>query len=488
MQSHSSKSLRGRILFYVVLAIILFAIVPVVFIIMALTSKDMSKLGQAVSTAAPFVAVYLVLLVVAAVLNAIRLSKQISGTLGNISEKLAEMGKGSLSVHVDYSTEDEIGQAAKSLNSFADELKNAIHALSGYLEKISDGDMTVKSEYAWNGDWTEIGIVLKTISEKLNSTFLEVSNAADQTANGSEQVASGSQALAQGATEQASSIEQLSATVTEISEHVKHNATNATNADRASALAEEKIIEANQSMQQMVQAMAQISDTSNKISNIIKTIDDIAFQTNILALNAAVEAARAGSAGKGFAVVADEVRNLASKSAEAAKDTTALIEDSIKAVDEGKKIAEVTEKTLLEVKSASSESNKLVNEIASASNQQAASIGQITQGVQQISAVVQTNSATAEQSAAASEELAAQAKSLKHTLATIKLNNTQSVSAFKPEKRVHVPTAHVQEHKIPKADTTPVKHDTSVKHEVPVKLDAPVKAASVTQSVNDKYI
>ena len=252
----------------------------------------------------------------------------------------------------------------------------------------------------------------------------------------------------------------------EISDHVKKNASNATEADRASTTAKEKINEADQNMQQMMQAMAQINDTSKKIGNIIKTIDDIAFQTNILALNAAVEAARAGSAGKGFAVVADEVRNLASKSAEAAKDTTALIEDSIKAVTNGTKIAGVTEKTLVEVQAAAEESNSLVNEIAKASNQQATSIGQITQGVQQISAVVQTNSATAEQSAAASEELAAQAKELKRSISGIKLKAQTGTTKH------NAVSAKASPAESPKAEAKAVKE---------------AAAASVLQG-NDKYI
>ena len=372
-----------------------------------------------------------------------RLAKSFLTPVNEIRQTMDELARGKLHLRVDC--EDcggEVGLLAQSLNAFCDELNRSIEELIRTLEAFSVGDLTIKSNYVWLGDWKEINVAVSKITKNMNLLFSGISNAADQTASGADQVSSGAQALAQGTTEQASSIEELSATIVEISEHVKKTASNAADANRASSVEKEKLGEASTEMQEMVRAMAEISDTSTKISNIIKTIDDIAFQTNILALNAAVEAARAGSAGKGFAVVADEVRNLASKSSEAAKDTTTLIENSIKAVSNGTKVANSTEKILGEVTESAASANQLVNEIADASNQQATSINQITQGVQQISAVVQTNSATAEQSAAASEELSAQAKDLKRSLSSLKL-----IKQDRSEKQKTVSAERPAEHK-----------------------------------------
>lgn len=444
------KLVRSKIYALAACSIVLFLIPILTFVILAFVMKgDLAKLGNAVAAIAPWAVVYLAAVVIFSVTLLVRFRKDIQTGIRDISENLVKLQGGDLHVLVDaVDISSENGIALTALDSFSKTLRSVIEDLISVLNRMAEGDLTAQLSCHLEGDWVAIGTAIEEMRSRLGQTFGNINDAAQQTSSGSNQVASASQALAQGATEQASAIEQLSATVTEVATHARNNATNATNADQASAVAEAKITEASESMQQMVQAMGQISDTSNKISNIIKTIDNIAFQTNILALNAAVEAARAGSAGKGFAVVADEVRNLASKSAEAAKDTAALIEESIRAVGEGKKVAEVAEKTLKEVEEASTKSNKLVNEIANASNQQAASIGQITQGVQQISSVVQTNSATAEESAAASEELAAQAKALKSALSHIKLSEQKAPQAKSaaPQKAPAKKAAAVPEH------------------------------------------
>ncbi len=421
MKSTRKTTIRARIMRLLVISLVLMAVPSILLLFLTFLSGNPADMMKIFMRLAPLNMLFVLLVLVGGILIAARVSGKISNSVKDTAKALDELSKGSINVHVDDISNDELGTAAESLNRFTAELRTAVNAIIAYLDGLAAGDLTVKTDYTWLGDWHEINIALDKITTSLNKIFTNVRDASDQAASGSDQVASASQALAQGATEQASAIEQLSATIAEISEHVRKNAASATAADSASTKSAGMLAEADRSMQQMMQAMDAINQSSQKISNIIKTIDDISFQTNILALNAAVEAARAGAAGKGFAVVADEVRNLASKSAEAAKDTTTLIEDSIKAVESGTSVAKVTQQTLLEVKASSADASQLVNEIAAASNQQATSIGQITQGVQQISAVVQTNSATAEQSAAASEELAAQAKNLKRALAALKI-------------------------------------------------------------------
>ena len=474
------ETMRSKVYSLAVLSIVLYAIPVLTFIILGLVMRgDPTRLGNTIAAIAPWAILYIAAVVIFSTVILFRFRKDIQGGIKDITICLKKLDHGELDVQADEgSANNEKAVAIRSLNAFTKRLRSVVEEIIRVLTRMSEGDLTASLACELNGDWAEIGTALDEMQARLAKTFGSINQAADQTSSGSNQVASASQALAQGATEQASAIEELSATVTEVATHARNNAANATNADQASSLAETKITEADKSMQQMVQAMGQISDTSNKISNIIKTIDNIAFQTNILALNAAVEAARAGSAGKGFAVVADEVRNLASKSAEAAKDTAALIEESISAVDEGKKVAEVAEKTLKEVQEASSKSNALVNEIASASNQQAASIGQITQGVQQISSVVQTNSATAEESAAASEELAAQAKALKAALANIKLKEQKVVSETKPA--AHAPQNTPAPEKAEKEKVEPVKPSA--------KAQAHVQSSFTPKTANDKYL
>ncbi|HEX3038259.1 MAG TPA: methyl-accepting chemotaxis protein [Oscillospiraceae bacterium] len=358
---------------------------------------------------------------------AFKVAKPIAQPIVRMVQRFEKLAQGDLHTEVPIvKSEDEIGVLSHSFANTVTTLNSYVGEISTVLASLSAGDYTVETHQNYMGDFVAIKTSLNTITSDLNNMFTNINQSADQVSNGSDQVASGAQALAQGATEQASSIEELSASVTEISEKVNKNAVNAANANKLSLEASSEVQRGNEHMQQMNAAMLDISEKSSEIGKIIKTIEDIAFQTNILALNAAVEAARAGEAGKGFSVVADEVRNLASKSAEAAKNTTALIESTMQAVENGTKIADETTASLNAIIEGSKKTTDLIGEIATASNEQANSINQIMLGVDQISAVVQTNSATSEESAATSEELSGQAKTLKETLAFLKLKGQPS--------------------------------------------------------------
>ena len=360
--------------------------------------------------------------------------KSISNTIANpvieCAERLKMLSEGDLHTEV-ASTDrnDEVGLLIRSLSTTIKGLNVIINDISFQLGAISEGDFSHNVDKEYNGDFNSIILSMKKINSFLNAIVGQVNESAEQVASGADQVAGGAQALSQGATEQASSVEELSATLSEISEQINNNASNANKANEASLESSKQVEMGNNYVKEMNEAMLNISVTSKEIAKIIKVIDDIAFQTNILALNAAVEAARAGSVGKGFAVVADEVRNLASKSAEAAKTTTALIENSMKAVDKGTIISKQTEDVLDAAVSKSEIAAEMIEEISKASLNQAESVSQVLAGIEQISAIVQTNSATAEESAAASEELSGQAQVLKELIEEIKLNDSLNESA-----------------------------------------------------------
>jgi len=287
--------------------------------------------------------------------------------------------------------------------------------------KLAQGDFSITVEADSKDEIGELAKYLNNMIEKNNEILSNIASAAEQVASGSKQVSDSSISLSQGATEQASSIEELTASLEEISSQTKVNAENANQANQLAEDAKSHAVLGNSQMQEMLQAMEEINVSSANISKIIKVIDDIAFQTNILALNAAVEAARAGQHGKGFAVVAEEVRNLAARSTNAAKETTDMIEGSIKKVEGGTKIAKETAEALNNIVKSIEKAAALVNDITVASNEQATGIEQVNQGVMQVSQVVQANSAISEESAAASEELSTQAAVLKEMVGKYKL-------------------------------------------------------------------
>ena len=345
--------------------------------------------------------------------------------ISEIESAAIRMAEGDLDVEIAYDSKDELGVLAAQVRRLIHKLQVIIDDENKFLAKMAEGDFTVDSicEEEYTGGFHPLLVSFRGIAEKLNDTMQQISQSSTQVASGSEQVSNGAQALSQGATEQASSVQELAATINEISSRVNQNADSAQQANAKAGNVSAEMNVSNDKMQQMIKAMEDISNCSNEIGKIIKTIEDIAFQTNILALNAAVEAARAGTAGKGFAVVADEVRNLASKSAEASKNTSDLIENTLKAVERGTQIADETAHSLFQAVSDVNEMTGIIGQISEASSAQADSISQITMGIDQISSVVQTNSATAQESAAASEELSSQSQLMKSLVGRFKLKN-----------------------------------------------------------------
>lgn len=360
--------------------------------------------------------VMMIFAILLSIIVALKLANSIGNPMKACAERMRLLVEGDLETPVPEAVnEDETGILMASTADLVAGLSAIIHDIDFLLHEMANQNLDIHSQNreAYVGDFQSILISMRMLKLELSDTLLQINTSADQVSNASSQVSSSAQNLSQGSVEQASSVQELAARISEISNQAKHTASGALDVRRQTHSVGEGVSACNHQMQELMSAMERIHSSSDEIGKIIKTIEDIAFQTNILALNAAVEAARAGEAGKGFAVVADEVRNLASKSAEASKNTSVLISHSAEAVQTGNEIAEHTANTLQKVVGSIDTMIESIDQIASVSNEQSDAILQVNEGISQITSVVQSNSATAEESAAASEELSAEAASLK---------------------------------------------------------------------------
>lgn len=377
-------------------------------------------------------AVLLIVACAVSVVISIRLGKKIGSSVRVCTERIEKLAEGDLSSPVpEVHTQDETGRLSEATTTVVGNLNNIIGDIGRILESMAGGNLnvhTAQGEQFYVGDFRKLLTFLRDINHKLSATMGNINTASDQVAAGSEQVSAGAQALSQGATEQASSVEELAATISVVSDMIRQNSTDADTASGKTIEAGEKLSEASDKMESLIAAMNEISTSSDETKKIIQTIEDIAFQTNILALNAAIEAARAGEAGKGFAVVADEVRNLAAKSAEAAQNTTSMIEGTVTAIENGNALVNEAADAMTSVVTSANEASELNRRISESTREAADSIKQISIGIEQISNVVQTNSATAEESAAASEELSAQAATLKDLVGAFTLRDKDAAN------------------------------------------------------------
>ena len=369
---------------------------------------------------------------IVSVFLALTIARSITTPVDEMQAVTLAVSKGDFESVIRYTGKDALGHLADNMRNLTATIKEIITDMEMQLKAMGEGDFNVRSrnEAMYVGSFSRIQDAMTKLSRAVSETLSQIDISADQVNSGGEQISASAQAMAQGATQRASSVSELAATISGISHAVDETAAHAQSAKEDNQASHDEIEVCSRHMADLMEAMKAIEGKSLEISKVIKTIEDIAFQTNILALNAAVEAARAGAAGKGFAVVADEVRNLATKSQEASKSTSILIEETVKAVNEGSRISVETDESLKEVVIRAQKVMDAVTRISQATDSQSKDVQQVSIGIDQISSVVQTNSATAEQSAAASEELSGQANVLKDLVGRFTLRTEGAPAAL----------------------------------------------------------
>lgn len=390
-------------------------------LLLAVTADDMYAQGSELRRT--IIITSIVVVILAGVLALVIVSG-ITGPITSLNSAVKKIAEGDLTARIDVRSHDEVGALADNFSHTVNRLHDYVEyisEISSVLDEISRGDLDFRLTKDYAGDFAKIKVSLENISETLSKTMSDINTVAKQVAISSEQVSAGAQSLAQSSTQQTASIQELSQSIDHLTDDVTKNNEHIRGAFTSMEAAFQGIRESSKDMTEMHSAMDAISGASEKISNIVKTVEDIAFQTNILALNAAIEAARAGEAGKGFTVVAGEIQQLASKTAASTGNIKELVENVNSSVQNGRQTSVKAEGSLQNVSATAEVVKSSLQDISESSEKQSDSIERINEGIKQIAAAVQNNSATAQESAAASEEMSGQAQMLRDRISMFKL-------------------------------------------------------------------